>query len=184
MINLDRIIEDKGFDKSKLRLNIGGGNIRYSNCLNLELQPHKDVDGDIYGDVTQGLPYIPNETFSEVLMIHVIEHIERQFHARVFDEVWRILKPGARFVLAFPDAIEVMKRFINNTYGGRWRLYHNCIFGRQGRPGDYHVTAMERQDVTDRLISAGFVNIKYLQHTINATMVSYKGKKLPNFLGG
>jgi len=177
-MNIEEIIEKKGLDKNTLRLNIGGGNIRYSNCINLELQPHDEVDADIYGDITHNLPDIPDNTFHEILMIHVIEHIERKFHMRVLDEVWRILKPNGRFVLAFPDIIEVMKRFIENKYGGRWRLYHNCIFGRQGRPGDYHVTGIERQDITDKLFSTGFVNVKYLQHTINSTLTCYKGPKL------
>lgn len=159
------------------RLNIGGGNVRYSNCINLELEPHPEVDADVYGDITKGLDF-PDEEFDEVLMIHVIEHIERKHHDKVIGEIWRILKPNGRLVLGFPDFIECAKRFIDNKYGGRWRLYHNCIFGRQARNGDYHVTAMERSDITDRLISNGFVNIKYLQHTINVTMTAYKGEKL------
>ncbi len=164
-----------------MRLNIGGGNVRYSNCINLELEPHPDVDADVYGDITKGLEF-PNEEFEEVLMIHVIEHIERKFHRFVFDEIWRILKPNGRIVLGFPDIIENMKRFINNKYGGRWSLYHNCIFGRQARNGDYHVTGIEQQDITDRLLNSGFVNIKYLRHNINATMIAYKGEKLNEYL--
>lgn len=159
------------------RLNIGGGDVRYSSCINLELELHPDVDADVYGDITKGLDF-PDEEFDEVLMIHVIEHIERKYHDRVLDEIWRILKPDGRLVLGFPDFIECAKRFIENKYGGRWSMYHNCIFGRQARNGDYHVTAMERSDITDRLISNGFVNIKYLQHTINVTMTAYKGEKL------
>ena len=179
--NIDKVIIEQKLNKDKLRLNLGGGNVRYSNCINLELEPHEEVDADIYGDITKGLPFIKDETFVEILFIHVIEHIERKDHRNVFDEIWRLLKPNGRLVMGFPDFIECAKRFISNEYGGRWRLYHNCIFGRQARKGDFHVCAIERQDITDRLISSGFVNIKYLQHTINVTMIAYKGKKL-NYL--
>jgi predicted SAM-dependent methyltransferase len=174
---LDKLIKEKKFNKEKLRLNIGGGDIRYTNCINLELEPHPDIDADIYGDITNGFK-LPSEVFYEVLFIHVIEHIERKFHVFVFDEIWRILKPNGRLVMSFPDAIEIMKRFINNKYGGRWNLYHNTIFGRQARKGDYHVTAIEKNDITDKLINSGFVNINYNRVAINATLTAYKGEKL------
>jgi len=180
--SINSIVEEKGFNPDKLRLNLGGGNVRYSNCINLELEPHKDVDADIYGDVTKGLLFIENGIFSEVLMIHVIEHIQRKFHGRVLGEIWRILKPNGRLIMGYPDAIENMKRFIDNKYGGRWRLYHNCIFGRQARNGDFHVTAIERQDITDRLISAGFVDINYMQNSINVTIIAHKGEALKEYL--
>jgi predicted SAM-dependent methyltransferase len=160
-----------------MRLNIGGGNIRYSNCTNLELEPHDEIDADVYADITKGLPF-EDASFSEIIFIHVIEHIERKYHSKVFDEIWRVLKKDGRLIMGFPDLIENMKRFIDNKYGGRWKLYHNCIFGRQSRNGDYHVTGIERNDITDKLLSAGFVNIKYLQHTINVTLTAYKGEKL------
>lgn len=180
---LDEIVEEKDLDINNLRLNIGGGNVRYTNCINIELEPHPDVDADVYGDITLGLEFDDN-TFREVLFIHVIEHIERKNHKAVFDEIWRILKPDGRLVMAFPNIIECMKRFIDNKYGGRWILYHNCIFGRQARNGDFHVTGIEQQDITDRLISAGFIDINFMSHSINATLTCKKGKKLKEFLGG
>jgi predicted SAM-dependent methyltransferase len=181
MNSLQVISNTLGFDIDKLRLNVGGGNVRYSNCINIELEPHPEVDADFYGDITKGLLF-DDETFVEVLMIHVIEHIERKNHKKVLEEIWRVLKPNGRLILGFPDFIECAKRFIDNKFGGRWSLYHNTIFGRQGRNGDFHVTAMERNDITDRLISAGFVNVKYLQHSINATVTAYKGDKLKDFI--
>ena len=164
-----------------MRLNIGSGNVRYSNCINLELEPHGEVDADVYADITKGIPF-ENNYFEEVFMIHVIEHIQRKFHARVFDEVWRVMKPNSRLIMGFPDIIENMKRFIENKFGGRWRIYHNCIFGRQERKGDFHVSGIERQDICDRLISAGFVDIKWLQHTINVTLTCRKGEKLNGYI--
>ena len=178
--NLAEIVEEKKLDINKLRINIGSGNIRYSNCINLDLENHSKVDIDITGDVTRGLPFSDN-TFVEILFLHVIEHIQRKFHTYVFNEIWRILKPDGRLILGFPDFMETAKRFIENRFAGRWKYYNATIYGRQAYKGDYHVTAMERQDVTDRLLSSGFVNIKYLQNGINVTMTAYKGKEL-NYL--
>jgi len=178
---LNNIIEEKGFDKEKLRLNIGSGKQKFSNCINVDLKKHKHTDVDIEGNIVVGLPF-PNETFTEILFIHVIEHIQRKFHRIVLDEIWRLLKPDGRLILAYPDFIEAAKRFIENKYGGRWQLYHNVIYGRQSYEGDYHVAAIERQDITDRLINSGFKDINYLRHTINVTITAYKGEKLKEFL--
>ena len=176
------IVQEKGFDKDKLRLNIGGGDQKYSNCLSLDLEPSKMVHADIYGDITKGLPYIEGDTFNEILFIHVIEHIERKNHPRVFDEIWRMLKPGCRLILAYPDIIENMKRFLDNKYGGRESMYHNTIFGRQAYRGDFHVSGIWREYITDKLINSGFVDIKYIRHTINTTITAIKGEKLKTFL--
>jgi len=178
---LEIFCKQKDFDIDKLRLNLGSGNVRFSNCVNMEYKKHKDVDADVYGDLLKGIPF-PNESFVEVLFIHVIEHIERRYHMAVMDEIWRVMKPGARLVMGFPDVIENMKRFIENKYGGRWNLYHNIIFGRQARPGDFHVTGIEEQDFKDRLMSAGFTNIKWLRHSINVTVTAIKGEKLNAYI--
>jgi predicted SAM-dependent methyltransferase len=180
-VNLSEIADKEGFDLDNLRLNIGGGDQRYSNCINMELEPHDDVEAEVYGDITKGLPFEDN-SFSEVMLIHVIEHIERRFHMMVCDEIWRVLKPNSRLIMGFPDAIENMKRFIENKYGARWKFYHPTIFGRQSRNGDFHVSAMEQQDITDRLINSGFVDIKYKLNVINVTLTARKGEKLNAYL--
>lgn len=164
-----------------MRLNIGSGGVRYSNSINLDLEKHPNVDIDIEGDVRKGLSF-KDETFKEVLLIHVIEHIERKYHNKVLDEIWRVLKPNGRLIMGFPDFIECAKRFIENRNGGRWSFYHDTIFGQQTRKGDYHVTAIERQNITDKLISCGFVDIKYLQQEINVTLTARKGEKLKEYL--
>ena len=177
-----KIAEEKGFDIDKLRLSIGGGSVRYSNCLNLELIPgNKKVDGDIFGDIRKGVKFIKDDTFHEVLLIHVIEHIERKYHQSVLDEIWRILRPGCRFIMGYPEFTETAKHFIENKYGGRWKFYNPCVYGRQSYPGDYHVTAMEVTDISDRLISSGFVNLNIKRNGIDTTIICRKGEKL-NYL--
>jgi len=163
------------------RLSIGGGGEKYSDCINFELTKERDNIVDVLGDVTKGLPF-NNESFDEVLMIHVIEHIKRNYHSFVLGEIWRVLKLNSRLIMGFPDFIECAKAFIENRHGRRWELYNFCIFGRQDGEGDYHVSAIEQQDITDKLINAGFVNIKYIKNSINITLSAYKGEKLKDFL--
>lgn len=164
-----------------MRLNIGGGTQRYSNCINFELTKERDNCVDVIGDVRKKLPF-KDEEFEEVLMIHVIEHIERKFHNHVFSEIWRVLKPNSRLILSFPDFIECAKSFINNRHGRRWELYEHCIYGRQNGTGDYHVTAIEQQDITDRLFNNGFKDVKYIKNRINATVVARKGERLNEYI--
>lgn len=178
---LEEIIEKRNLDRNKLRLNIGGGDYIYSNTINFELTTERNNEVDILGDVKKGLPF-ENKTFIEVMMIHVIEHIEYNYHSFVFDEIWRTLKPNGRVIISFPDFIECAKAFIENRYGRRWELYHWCIFGRQAGTGDYHVSAIERNDITNKLMNAGFKDIHYIPNRINATVVAKKGDKLKTFL--
>ena len=164
-----------------MRLNIGGGTIKYSNCINFELTKERDNHVDVLGDVRKGLPFA-DKSFNEVLMIHVIEHIERKYHEFVFNEIWRVLyDENSRLIMSFPDFLECAKAFIENRYGQRWDLWIFTIYGRQDGIGDYHVTAIEKQDVTTRLFNAGFINVRYIKNRTNATVVAYKGEKLRRY---
>jgi len=75
-----------------------------------------------------------------------------------------------------------MKRFINNTYGQRWSWYNLMLYGRQLYDDDYHVTATERQDVTDKLFNCGFEHIDCTLEGTDLTLKAMKGEKLPQFI--
>ena len=165
-----------------MRLNIGGGGEVYSDCINLELTRERDNKVDILCDIRKEKLPFKDDSIDEVIFMHVIEHIELKYHRFVLDEIWRVLKPDHRLIMAFPDFIECVKAFLENRYGKRWDLYHWAIFGRQDGTGDYHVSAIERRDITSKLINSGFVNIKWIQDTINATITCYKGEKLDEHL--
>jgi ubiquinone/menaquinone biosynthesis C-methylase UbiE len=42
------------------------------------------------------------ETFNTVIASHILEHIEPWLMIEVMDEVWRVLKPGGRIMIAAP----------------------------------------------------------------------------------
>ena len=163
-----------------MRLNIGSGGSQFSNCINMDLVRSELVtDLDVQGNAL-ALPF-KDESFTEVLMIHVIEHIQYHHHSVVFGEIWRVLKKKGRLIMAFPDAIAAMKGFLENVHGKRWTFFQPMLYGRQAHFGDYHVGAIERQDITNKLFSAGFENIKYNLYEYNGMIVAYKGEKL-NYL--
>ena len=160
-----------------MRLNVGCGGARFSNCINMDLMKVDPmIDIDVQGNVL-ALPF-KEEAFTEVIFLHTIEHIKREHHIVALLEIWRVLKEKGRLILGFPDIIACMKGFINNNNGRRWDYYHKAIYGRQLHPGDYHLAGIERQNMTDILFSAGFKDIKYTLRDINGMMVAYKGEKL------
>jgi hypothetical protein len=184
-MNIEEIISKKNLDPNKLRLSIGSGDERYSNCINLELPSNNGdsgVDADIFGDITKGIPEIASEAFYEVLLIHVIEHLPRRSHQFVFDEIWRLLKPNGRLIISYPEFIEIAKRFIENRYGARWSIYDMTIYGANRRNGDAHVTAIEKGDLIEKLFNSGFKDIKYTLNEINSTIIAYKGVKLDGYI--
>jgi predicted SAM-dependent methyltransferase len=174
-------MKDYGFDPDKLRLNVGSGPIRYSNCINLELEDGPQVDADVFHDITKGLPFDDN-VFVEVIFIHVIEHIGRKYHNRIFDEIHRVLKKDGRLILSYPEIIPVMRAFIANDYGARWSMYNDTIYGAHRRTGDNHVTAIERHDISGKLMNCGFINLNYNLSVINATITARKGEKLDEYI--
>jgi predicted SAM-dependent methyltransferase len=178
---MNSICEEKGFDENKLRLNLGSGPIRYSNCINLELEDGPQVDADIFHDITNKLPF-EDGIFIEVMFIHVIEHVLRKYHVPIFDEIHRVLKKDGRLILSYPEAIPVMRAFIANDYGARWSMYNDTLYGARRRTGDDHVTAVERHDVSGKLMSCGFIDLKYHLSVINATITAKKGEKLDDYI--
>jgi len=163
-----------------MNLNLGCGNTRYEDTINLDILNCSMTDIDILGNVKR-IPF-KNESFEKVFLFQVIEHIERKLHMCVFDEIWRVLKKQGLILLTSIDSIEIMKRFIDNRYGRRWQWYNWMLFGRQMYKGDYHVTAIERQDLVDKLVSAGFINVDYRVNQIDVIVKATKDEKLPSYI--
>lgn len=163
-----------------MNLNLGCGNTRYEDTINLDILNCSMINVDIIANAKM-IPF-KDESFEKVFLFQVIEHIERRFHMRVFDESWRVLKKQGIILLTSIDSIEIMKRFIDNKYGKRWQWYNWMLYGRQLYAGDYHVTAIERQDLVDKLISAGFIDIDYKINQIDVVVKATKDEKLPSYI--
>ena len=59
---------------------------------------------DIVHDL-EVFPYpIDDEACHMVLAKHILEHIDPRFTIDLFNEVWRITKPGGQFIMAMPYA--------------------------------------------------------------------------------
>ena len=89
---------------SGLKLNLGCGNRYLEGYLNIEIDSEL---ADLKADILD-LKFDKN-SIAEVLMVHVIEHIEH-FKARSFiEKVYNWLKDDGQLVMEFPDIIKVAR---------------------------------------------------------------------------
>jgi SAM-dependent methyltransferase len=81
-------------------------------------------------------PAVPfaDASFDHVTCIEVLEHIPAELRRATIDEVWRVLKPGGRFILRCPHAGTFQGLDANNLRFRFPQLYRSII--RKGRRDD------------------------------------------------
>jgi SAM-dependent methyltransferase len=79
------------------------------------------------------LPFA-DESFDHITCIEVIEHIPAAMRRATIGEVWRVLKPGGRFILRCPHAGIFQGLDANNLRFRLPRLYRSIV--RRGRRDD------------------------------------------------
>jgi len=163
-----------------MNLNLGCGNQRFENAINLDLTKNTMTDIDIQGNGIR-LPF-KEESFDKVFAFHVVEHMERKYIDLFLKGCWRVLKEDGKLVVAAPEAIEVLKRFLNNQFGRRWDWYHAIIFGRNLYDSDKHRCLIEEVDFRGRLMNAGFKDLKVAKSGIDSAYYATKGDQLPRYI--
>jgi len=157
-----------------MKLNIGCGNNKIEGYLNLDAW--EDVEPDLVLDIRKGTPF-PDNCAQEILFFHSIEHIEEKYHARIFDEFWRLLVPGGLLLISYPEFERCAMNYIEN-YKGMREFWKNTLYGLQRYAGDYHVSLMNSEDLAIRLQESGFINIEWQAEkpeTFNTIMKAEKG---------
>lgn len=85
------------------------------------------IDADLRAGVAEALPF-EDEAFDFVVSTDVLEHV--QDVARSVDEVWRVLKPGGRFLVAFPQYLQPFEAhlgLVTRLHGLHWVLPGRAI---------------------------------------------------------
>ena len=135
-----------------MKLNLGCGLQKLSGFINVDIDPA--VKPDAVFDFTNSFPY-QDETIEEVVAYHVLEHIPKFNHDRIYKEIYRVLIPGGKFTLSFPEFRTCVEYWLNN-YKGKRDFWEATIYGRQSSPHDFHVAIMDREMVARKLVRAGF----------------------------
>lgn len=105
------------------------------------------------------------ESFVEVLAFGVIEHFGRFEVGRVFNEAYRVLKPGGVFKFDVPDFDWFVHAYmtgkdkntglpLNEKRDEEWIL--KSIFGGQDGPGQYHKWGYNQRRIEIFLLSTKF----------------------------
>ena len=83
-------------------LDIGCGDNKYPNSLGMDKRQLKNID--IVHDI-EDLPWpILSNSFHEIKMFHVMEHLKPWLTIGIMDEIWRILILGGTLELIMPVA--------------------------------------------------------------------------------
>lgn len=139
------------------RLNLGCGSNKIDDCMNVDI--NESNNPDIVFDIKLEFP-LARGLFDEVYLFHTIEHIEKTHHRHIFLEVNRVLKEGGIFYLSYPEFAKICNNWLTNFQGKR-EFWEATIYGRQLYPSDYHVAAMDSDNVKNELEICGFYDLKF-----------------------
>lgn len=163
IIKKNGLVNAKKYNKN-LKLNLGSGGIEYPGFLSVDLN---DRRANIIMDITK-LDF-PENSVSEMIAIHVLEHLSPYI---VLDtlKLWnKILKPGGKLTMELPDLESLCRRYVEANTGERYGLA-NCIYGSvnttsEGEPSDItspHLFGWDKQQIADQLWNAGFTRIEFM----------------------
>ena len=134
-----------------VRVNLGSGQDYRDGYINVDkYDPRADIQADILE-----LPF-DSESVDEIVLSHVIEHISWRKHTTVLEELHRVLKPGAKLEIMYPEFERCVENFFNNKDGNRWKYWVQTLYGQQIDIGQYHVAPMVSGRLTEQLREVGF----------------------------
>ena len=85
-----------------IKLDCGCGSAKQKGYVGLDIRALKDVD--IVHDV-ESVPYpLPDDCCFQILCSHLIEHLKPWLIIDIFNEWWRIMKPGGQLLISTPYA--------------------------------------------------------------------------------
>lgn len=123
------------------------------NFINIDIDPR--LKPDKVADFTVSLPYADNSV-DQIVMYHVIEHIEKHKWEPMFAELFRVLKPKSQLWITFPNFEKCYENWKNN-YRGKREFWENTLYGRQSSKYDYHVSICTPEIVAGFASKAGFI---------------------------
>jgi len=148
-------------EQKNLKLNIGSGHTKIPGYLNVDIDPH--CKPDIIADA-RNLKSVKNETVSEILCSHVLEHFISCDIFLILREIWRALENQGSITVTVPDAIQVIRDY----FEGKANIccLEKTLLGSDPRATKYmqHLTFFSTQRLERFLFVSGFTNIQ----TVNA----------------
>jgi predicted SAM-dependent methyltransferase len=184
---INNIVQEKLKNREPVRLHLGCGSRLFDNYIN--------VDGDYMAhdpnvtihDITKVFPLSDN-CVDEILTVHVIEHISRQYILPMYKEFHRICKPGGFVATEWPDLLKMCQEVVNNPdcfWTHDKRLLKRTISGIYGDSVRYpdptmlHKWGYSADSMSKIFVEAGFSRIEIQNNLhgkspIDSRVVAYK----------
>lgn len=109
------------------------------------------------GDLSQ----IASESVTALYASHVLEHVPYAEVQRTLKEWHRVLKPGAKLMVAVPDLNILAQLFLKpEVKGDNKFLLVQMMFGGQSDEHDFHCVGFDLEILGTHLFAAGFVDIR------------------------
>lgn len=148
-----------------LKLNLGSGDSKLPGFVSVDKY---DTTADIRADICE-LPFDDN-SIDEIVAYQVIEHLEYNKSQQMFDEMYRVLKPGGTAIVETPDIDVVCRKILKEGLTDNW-LYN--LVGEYYRPWDkdryddwemnaasIHRNPWNFQRIDDFATNAGFTKVE------------------------
>jgi len=141
------------------KLNVGCGGTPLDGWVSLDKHdyPHVDILYDLESGhqmqwrakVTPYVPEgkwgytVPDDTFDEIAMIHVVEHVQNILPC--MQELWRVAKPGCRLSITCPygssDNADEDPTHVRRIYSNSFVYFSQCWYGKNsyGYTGDWEL---------------------------------------------
>jgi len=139
-----------------MKLNLGSGLSKFKGYVNIDSDRNCKPDF-VLDFVKKDFPYTDGSV-EEILFFHCIEHIQKRFHRKILLECSRVLKVDGMLLISYPDFWECAQRWRKNMLGMK-DFWEATLYGRQTSPQDFHVCAMDSDELKMLLIECGFESI-------------------------
>ena len=139
-------------------LNLGCGTNKITGATNLDCE--ESVKPDIVHNFTQSPLPFDDQSFDKVVLFHTIEHIEKKFHKFIFLQINRVLAPDGHLIVSYPEFSKIVQNWLTNFQGKR-DFWEATIYGRQLYKSDYHVCAIDSDELKELLEVCGFYDLRF-----------------------
>jgi predicted SAM-dependent methyltransferase len=96
-----------------VRLHLGCGTVKLEGWINVDGEYMQHDPEVVIQDITRTFPLADN-TVDEILMVHVVEHLSRQYVMPMFREFYRICRPGGSVAMEWPDLLKMCQEVVKN----------------------------------------------------------------------
>jgi len=120
------------------KLNLGCGQEKKEGFIGIDI---KDYGQEIVRDLTRGIPF-DSDSVDEIYSCHCLEHIERKDVPFIWEEIYRVLKPGAIAYIRVPHSSE-REAFMMNHWSYWNEAVVEVLCNKWGSPDHFTKTNFE-----------------------------------------